>query len=192
MTGSRSALLAIVVVALLDACDRPSARHDDWGATAPTTGARTDFDFLLGREWTVHNRVLNGRLEGATEWTEFDARLTDVRPILGGLGNVDRMLATRGGESFEGSSIRIFDPRTSQWTIYWVDTDNPTLRPQVVGGFTGAGGDFFGSEAYRGDTVRLRFRWEVTSASAARWEQAYWDARANEWETNWTMEFVAD
>jgi len=193
MIGRRSALLAVAAVALLGACDRSSAaRPDTSAATAAPTGARTDFDFLVGRKWTVHNRVLNGRLEGATEWTEFDARLVDVRPILGGLGNVDRMLATRNGESFEGSSIRIYDPRSSQWTIYWVDTDNPTLRPQVVGGFSGASGDFFGSEEYRGESVRLRYRWRVTTDSTVHWEQAYWDPRANDWETNWTMDFVAD
>ena len=57
------------------------------------SGAR-DFDFLLGR-WTVRNRRLKERLKGSNSWEEFDATL-EVRPVLDGLGNVDRFRTTLG------------------------------------------------------------------------------------------------
>ena len=39
---------------------------------------RHGFDFLLGKDWAIENRALRGRLEGTTEWEEFEARLCDV------------------------------------------------------------------------------------------------------------------
>jgi hypothetical protein len=55
-------------------------------AEMPAGGAR-NFDFLIGH-WRILNRRLTERLAGADTWDTFEATLS-VRPILGGLGNVD-------------------------------------------------------------------------------------------------------
>lgn len=151
-------------------------------------GAR-DFDFLIGSRWRVHNRVLAERLAGSSEWREFEATLQDGLRIAGGLGNVDRFLALRDGESFEGNSLRLFDPKTREWTIYWIDSRDPALRFQVRGRFEDGVGTFYGEDPFEGRSVRLRFLWTRASESEARWEQAYWDEAAGDWETNWVMEF---
>jgi hypothetical protein len=150
-----------------------------------------DFDFLAGKRWDVKNRVLKDRLAGSTEWTEFDAQLLDFRKILGGLGNIDRFVGTRDGQPFEAISLRIFNPKTEEWTIYWADTVSATLNEQVTGRFRAGVGEFLGRESYRGRPVELRFRWTDVSRDSARWEQAYFDEERGAWETNWIMEFTA-
>lgn len=149
-----------------------------------------DFDFLVGKEWDVRNRVLKQRLVGSTEWTEFDARLLDVRKILGGLGNIDRFVGSRDGAAFEAISFRIFNPKTRDWTIYWADTNSAKLTEQVVGRFESGVGEFLGQEMFAGRRVRLRFRWSEIGEHGARWEQAYYDEERETWETNWIMEFT--
>lgn len=161
-------------------------------AVSASASSARDFDFLLGKRWKVHNRVLQERLVGSTEWTEFEATLEKVQPIVGGLGNFDSFKAVLEGEAFEGNSLRLFDPETGDWTIYWVDSRNPKLREQVVGRFENGLGEFFGEETYRGKTVEMRFRWSVASPRSARWEQAYLDETNGSWETNWIMEFTAE
>jgi hypothetical protein len=151
-----------------------------------------DFDFLVGKEWRVKNRVLKERLVGASEWTEFDARLLDVRKILGGLGNIDRFVGDRDGQSFEAISLRLFNPATGKWTIYWADTSSATLTQQVVGSFDSGVGELLGSESFQGKDVKLRFRWTDVREHSARWEQAYFDEARDAWETNWIMEFTED
>ena len=47
-------------------------------AARTNNGAR-DFDFWLGR-WKVRNRYLRGRLEGSSDWVEFEA--TSVARLL--------------------------------------------------------------------------------------------------------------
>ncbi len=152
---------------------------------------KSDFDFLIGTDWNVRNRVLAERLAGCDEWTEFDARLLDVRKILGGLGNIDRFVGTRDGESFEAISLRLFNPQERTWTIYWADTVSAVLTQQVVGGFESGVGRFSGNEIHDGRNVQLRFLWTDVTESSARWEQAYFDADRDDWETNWIMEFTA-
>ena len=154
-------------------------------------GRKEDFDFLAGHEWRVHNRVLAQRFAGSDEWNEFEATLLDFRHILAGYGNVDRFLANRNGEAYEASSIRIFDPASEEWQIYWTDTLSYRVTPQVVGRFDGGRGEFFGEEPWNGKSTKLRFRWSDVGSSEPRWEQAYQDPGSGEWETNWHMTFEA-
>ena len=154
-------------------------------------GRKEDFDFLAGHEWRVHNRVLAQRFASSDEWNEFEATLLDFRHILAGYGNVDRFLANRDGEAYEASSIRIFDPTSEEWQIYWTDTLSYRVTPQVVSCFDGDRGEFFGEEPWNGKSAKLRFRWSDVGSSKPRWEQAYQDPGSGEWETNWHMVFEA-
>jgi hypothetical protein len=150
--------------------------------------AATAFDFLHG-SWTVHNSVLRGRLQGSSEWVEWDATL-DVVPILGGLGNVDRFRATRQGEYFEGVSVRLFDLVQERWSIYWADSRTGTFTPPVHGRFVGPRGVFYGDEVHEGAPVRVRWIWTYDGAATAAWEQAYSADDGATWEVNWRMSFA--
>lgn len=81
---------------------------------------------------TVVPCALEERLQGSTQWDEWDATL-DVVPLLGGLANVDRFRTELNGDYFEGVSLRIFGPETDHWAIYWMDTHDPRPRLQVTG-----------------------------------------------------------
>jgi len=151
--------------------------------------SRHDFDFLFGHEWRVENRVLRERLAGCTEWDEFSARLSDVRPLLGGLANCDRFSGVRDGKPFEASSLRVFDPTEETWHIYWLDTLRYRIEPQVSGRFVDGVGELYGQDRFEGRTVDLRFLWTDVDGPTPRWEQAYRDPSTGEWETNWVMEF---
>ncbi len=59
----------------------------------------------------------------------------------------------------------------------------------MVGEVKNGIGVFYGKEHYQGKEYKLRFTWKKHSENTALWEQAYFDEKANEWETNWTMEF---
>lgn len=149
-----------------------------------------NFDFLIGK-WTVLNKRLKERLKNSIEWTEFSAEM-ETKPFLNGLGLMDEMKSSHYGEDFIGFSIRMVNPKTNIWTIYWADTSNPEnyLREQVVGAFKNGIGEFYGKEKYQEKEYKLRFTWKKKSEDTAQWEQAYFDELKNEWETNWIMEFT--
>lgn len=142
-----------------------------------------DFDFFIG-SWKIHNRFLKGRLRGSTEWIEFDATSV-VQHVLGGLGNFDQYKA----KGVEGMTLRLFNPATGDWSIYWADNVRPgSLQPPMIGRFSGDTGEFFGDEEVDGRKVLCRFLW--TRSDSPRWEQAFSDDGGKTWETNWIMTFT--
>lgn len=125
---------------------------------------------------------------------EFPARLRGGRQLLGGLANLEWYLTEVNGEPFEGVSLRLFNPASEEWTIYWMDDRGAALVEQVVGSFIERDGERvfvgYGTETYLGDEVRMRFVWAGIGSDTSRWEQAYWDEEHGDWETNWVMEFT--
>jgi hypothetical protein len=146
------------------------------------------FDFLYG-SWRVDNEFLKSRLTGSTEWERFEAR-HQCWPILGGIGNVDTFSAHWGGRDFEGSSLRIFNPETGLWSIYWSDNVLCALFPPVIGRIDAGGGEFLGEDQHAGQPVKVRFTWSDITPTSILWQQAFSSDDGVTWETNWIMRFT--
>ena len=95
------------------------------------------------------------------------------------------------GDPYRAVTLRTFNSRTWQWTIWWLDSRNPgSLDKPVVGGFENGIGAFYAEDELKGRPIRVRFLWSLPAPDAPRWEQAFSaDAGAN-WETNWIMNFA--
>ena len=105
--------------------EQPIKKSGDLHIVAAKSSSEKDFDFLIGK-WKVHNRKLKSRLNGCSEWTEFEAQVA-CRKILNGCGNVDSFQTTIDHRPFEGMSLRLFNPRTKLWSIYWADSEKVEL-----------------------------------------------------------------
>jgi hypothetical protein len=147
-----------------------------------------DFNFLIG-DWSVVHRRLKRRLVSDTEWIEFSGPAT-ARKILGGLGNIDEYGIDLPAGAYVGASLRLFDPTTRTWTIYWMDSRNPRLDPPMVGSFKNGSGFFFGDDTCEGKPIRVRFVWSGMAETTCRWEQAFSLDGGVSWETNWIMTFT--
>lgn len=54
-------------------------------------------------------------------------------------------------------SLRLYNPRTRQWSIYRATNQTGVLYPPVVGVFADGGGVFEGRDEEGGRPVRVRF-----------------------------------
>ncbi|MFB4281327.1 MULTISPECIES: hypothetical protein [unclassified Nonomuraea] len=146
-----------------------------------------DFDFLAGH-WNVTNRRLVKPLSGSDEWDEFPGYSVATRHF-GGAASFDEIECPTKG--FSGLTVRVYNPQTRQWSIYWASSASGVLDTSpMVGAFEGDRGEFYGQETYEGRPVRCRFVWTVIGDGAARWEQAFSEDDGRTWETNWTMDFT--
>lgn len=154
----------------------------------PTPSTCTDFDFEFGH-WHVSHRRLNERLTGCAQWDTFDGT-ADVRPVLGGNGNIeDNVLAFPGG-TIRAIAIRSFDPASAAWAIWWLASNDPhRMDVPVIGRFENGVGTFLAEDSLRGEPVLTRFLWLATDTPTPRWEQAMSADGGRTWETNWTMDF---
>jgi hypothetical protein len=155
-------------------------------STVPPDG-RADFDFFIGR-WRVRHHRLQRRLEGDTRWDDFDGT-SEMRPILGGLGNMDDYVIELPAGTYRAATIRLFDPAKLLRSIWWIDARHPGLEPPVHGKFKDGVGTFLGDDVFNGRPIRVRFIWSEITAASARWEQAFSDDGGATWETNWIMRF---
>ena len=148
-----------------------------------------DFDFLFGN-WNVHNRRLREPLAGSTEWLEFRSTIA-ARPLWGGLANVDEYEALDSpfGE-IHGLTLRLYDPKSEQWSIHWANRNNGRLDPPMTGAWENGVGEFYDQELFRGRMIYVRFLWTNDSATTARWEQSFSADGGKSWETNWIMELT--
>ena len=155
---------------------------------APETSSARDFDFWMG-SWNVSGRRLRERLAGCEEWVEIGG--TSVAwPLLGGLGNVDEFHTDYGG-GYSGMSLRLFEPETRTWSIYWADSRSPgPLEPPVVGAFAGDVGVFECDDTFGGRPIRVRYTWSRVTGGSPRWEQAFSPDGGATWETNWINDFT--
>ncbi|MBX3529516.1 MAG: hypothetical protein KF849_02845 [Rhizobiaceae bacterium] len=152
-----------------------------------------DFDFLIG-DWTVANEFLSRRLAGATDWKQFDAT-SRVEKVMRGPdgvfgGNLDQMVvppSAATGAGFTGMTLRLYDPATGLWSIYWSDTRSHRLFPPTVGRFEDGRGVFLGDDVEAGQPVKVRFDW--TGGERPVWEQSMSADGGRTWEKNWVMRF---
>jgi hypothetical protein len=151
------------------------------------TGSPGDFDFFVG-EWNGRQRRLREPLANCDDWDEFGST-TRCWSVFGGAANVDEVSVPDRG--FSGFSLRLLDPATRNWSIYWANSRNGLLAlPPVVGGFAGGTGRFYSDEDYRGRPITVRYTWSDITAVSARWEQAFSPDAGRTWEVNWIAEFT--
>jgi hypothetical protein len=153
--------------------------------TASATSSKDDFDFLQGK-WEIRNRKLKSRLNDCNEWLEFGAR-QEMHKALNGIGNIDRFFANFNGDPFEGLTIRLFNPNTKLWSIYWADSNEGKLDPPVVGSFENKVGHFFTKDTFNAKNILVVFRWDVQDKNNPIWSQAFSADDGKTWEWNWYM-----
>lgn len=153
--------------------------------TASATSSPRDFDFYQG-QWTIVNRKLKSRMTGCTDWEEFPAT-GEMRLILNGMGNTDTFKTNSNEQPFEGMTLRLFNPATRLWSIYWADSNVVVLDPPVVGSFDSTIGTFYTRDVFNGIPIIMKFVWEKTDPDHPVWSQAFSADNGQSWEWNWYM-----
>ena len=154
---------------------------------ASPTSSPGDFDFLVGK-WKMYHRRLNKRLENCKDWTEFESTDSNYK-ILNGTADMDILSTTQmpglEGKLFEGATLRLFDPKTRLWRLYWVASSVGVLDPPVVGSFENNVGHFFARDTFNGKNIIMVFRWDVRDKDHPIWSQAFSPDNGKTWEWNW-------
>jgi hypothetical protein len=155
--------------------------------TSKVSDGRQDFDFFFGSWRQANRKRVNMVVPGDTVWVEFES-YSEARPILGGLGNIDTYDAPQfpGRPAFKGFSLRLFEPETGLWRIWWASTAaHGRLDEPVVGRFRDGIGVFECDDVIDGVSVSVRFTWKDITPDSATWEQSFSFDNGATWDTNW-------
>jgi|CZLA01.1.fsa_nt_gi hypothetical protein len=147
-----------------------------------------DFDFLPGT-WKVHNRRLTHPLSGSTTWVEFESTSV-TKKVWDGRANMDEYEADSASAHIEGLTVRLYNPKSHQWSLYWANQANGTMETPTIGEFKNGRGDFYDQEFFQGRSIYVRYSWLDIKPNLCRWEQAFSADGGKTWETNWVIEMT--
>ncbi len=153
--------------------DPSSAQHD----------GQHDFDFEIG-SWNIHLSRLKDRLAGSTTWVEFDGTSV-TRKVWNGRANLEEFEADSSEGHIEGLTLRLYNPQSRQWSIYWANGKDGVLAQPMIGEFKDGRGEFFDQEPWKGRAIYVRFIWSDTNTKSPHFEQSFSDDGGKTWEVNW-------
>jgi hypothetical protein len=167
-------LLGALVCAPL-AGDLPGAEPD----------GQHDFDFEIGA-WKIHLKRLVHPLTGSHTWVEFDGTSV-TRKVWGGRANIEefKVDSPATNSHIEGMTLRLFDPKSHEWRLYWANSKDGILGLPMIGRFRNGRGEFYDQEEFEGRTILVRYVWFDITPNSARFEQSFSIDGGKTWEPNW-------
>lgn len=142
-----------------------------------------DFDPLLG-SWKYHLRRRLNPLTGSNEWVELEGTGVCYK-IWDGRAQLDTIEVDGPTGHIEGLTLRLYNPQSHQWRLYWANSKTGILDPPQVGEFKDGHGQFFAQDTINGKTILIRFDWSNMNTKSPHFEQSFSDDGGKTWEVNW-------
>jgi hypothetical protein len=143
-----------------------------------------DFDFAIGT-WKTHISVLQQPLSGSTASTKIEGTAV-IRKVWDGRADLEEIEGESATGHFEGMTLRLYNPQSHQWNLYWANGKDGTLAQAMVGEFKDGRGVFYDQEFSNGRAILSRNIYFDITPNSYRFEQAFSDDGGQTWEINFT------
>lgn len=142
-----------------------------------------DFDFEIG-SWKIHLKRRLNPLTGSDKWVEFDGTSV-TRKIWDGRSQIEEFETDGAAGRVEGLTLRLYNPQSHQWSLYWANAKDGTVVAPQIGEFRNGVGEFYGTDTLNGKVILIRFIWSNTTANTPHFEQSFSADGGKTWEVNW-------
>jgi len=142
-----------------------------------------DFDPLIGN-WKYHLKRRQNPLTGSSTWVELEGTGACFK-IWDGRAQMDTIEVDGPTGHIEGLTLRLYNPQSHQWRLYWANSRNGILDPPQIGEFKNGQGEFFAQDTINGKTILIRFVWTNMNTNSPHFEQSFSDDGGKTWEVNW-------
>jgi hypothetical protein len=177
--------MAVVLTAVNALCHQnPDASKIGTQQSANGHDGQHDFDFEKGT-WKIHLKRLLHPLTGSSTWVEFDGTSV-TRKVWDGRAWIEQFETDSPvGGHIEGLTLRLYNPESHQWSLYWATSKNGTMGQPTIGEFKNGRGEFYDQEPFNGRAILVRFIWSEITPNSAHFEQSFSDDGGKTWEVNW-------
>jgi len=148
-----------------------------------------DFDFEFGT-WNIAARRLVHPLTGSHTWSASTGRTHIVEPVWGGAASIAQLEDDRATPWFLGLMLRLYHPKSHEWSITWAASSDGTMDPPLIGRFANGRGTFFAQEPFDGKTIFVRVVYADITRRSFRTELAFSADGGRTWETNLIQTFT--
>ena len=160
-----------------------STTQPDANSDSTERDGQHDFDPLIG-SWKYHLKRRVHPLTGSTAWVDFEGTGT-YRKLWDGRANLDEAEFDSPSGHIEGLTLRLYNPQSHQWSLYWANADKGILDVPQIGEFKDGLGEFYAQDTINGKSILIRFQWSNMNGSAPHFEQSFSADGGKTWEVNW-------
>jgi len=92
---------------------------------------------------------------GSKTWVEYDGT-TVTRTVWNGRAWLEEFDVNNAGEHIEGLTLRMYNPQSHQWNLYWGTSQAGNLgypALPLIGDSKNGGGEFYPKDYYRGYAI---------------------------------------
>jgi hypothetical protein len=161
--------------------DVQDATSSGAGTVGEQPGQR-DFEPLLGRS-SFHLKVRKP-LSGSTEWVDYTG-LGDCTPLWHGRAQLDTINLEGPAKHIEGLTVRLFNPKTHEWRLYWANSRDGLVVVPQIGQFKAGHGEFYAQDVLDDKSVLVKFDWSALMSKSPHFEQSFSNDGGKTWEVNW-------
>jgi hypothetical protein len=161
--------------------DAEDATSSGAGTVDEQPGQR-DFEPLLGR-WSFH---LKARLPltGSTQWIDYTGP-GECTPLWHGRAQLDTINLEGPTKHIEGLTVRLFNPKTHEWRLYWANSRDGLVVVPQIGQYKAGHGEFYAQDVLDDKSVLVKFDWSALMSKSPHFEQSYSNDGGKNWEVNW-------
>lgn len=192
MNRARSCLMACALAVVLQFPPAHAQQNDASKTSVQQIPAERDgqhdFDPLLGK-WKYHLKRRLHPLTGSNTWVEFDGTGACFKVWDGG-SQLDTIGVDGPTGHIEGLTLRVYNPQSHQWRLYWANRKVGILDPPQIGEFKNGRGEFFAQDTINGKTILIRFVWTDLTTNSPHFEQSFSDDGGKTWEVNWITDQI--
>jgi len=151
--------------------------------TGTARGGQHDFDPLLG-SWKYRLRRRNNPLTGSTHWVELTGTGL-CEPLWSGAAQLDTLSVEGPSGRIEGLTLRLYNPKSGQWRLYWASSKDGLVAVPQIGQFSAGHGEFYAQDILDDKSIFVRFDWTRLASQSPHFEQSFSGDGGKSWEVNW-------
>lgn len=146
-----------------------------------------DFDFEFG-SWTATLHMQAHPLTKSPEWVTYTGTSV-VRKVWNGRANLGELEVGNGANHIEAMTLRIYDPKTERWSVYFANAKGGLETTPMIGRFENGQGDFYDSEELDGKPIKVRFIFSDITSTSFQFVQSFSADGGKTWIPNWISTF---
>lgn len=147
-----------------------------------------DFDFESGI-WTASLKRRLRPLTGSDTRVDYSGTSV-VKKIWNGRANFGELEVGNADTHIEGLTLRLFNPQSHQWRLYWANSKDGELSTPTIGQYSSGRGEFFDQEDFSDKSIFVRFVFSDLTADSFKTEQSFSPDFGKTWESNWVATFT--
>ncbi|MGB9331396.1 MAG: hypothetical protein WCB10_11565, partial [Steroidobacteraceae bacterium] len=141
------------------------------------------FDPLLG-SWKYVLKRRTNPLTGSTTWVDLSGTGVCYK-LWDGRAQLDTILLNGASGHIEGLTLRLYNPKSREWRLYWANsTDGVVVLPQI-GQFNNGHGEFYAQDTLNDRSILVKFDWTGLTTASPHFEQSFSADGGKTWEVNW-------